>query len=138
MVRDDRGHRLYRVVDIVESGLDDRLAEGLEPPHIEHDVVIDDEDRPCAVVTGIADVRNHPVKRVGVEIPAAHLDDRAEAAIERTAARGLDDIDLSPECGVSAEYPRVAVRQSYLATFQVADRSVRIVTEAVAVPVGQA
>ena len=42
---DRRGHRLHDVVDVVEPGVDDRLAQRLEPRDVERDVVVDEEDR---------------------------------------------------------------------------------------------
>ena len=44
----------------------------------------------------VADIRQHALDRIGVEVAAAHLDNRAEAAIEGAAARGFDDVDLRP------------------------------------------
>src|SRR5262245_11366922 len=39
-----------------------------------------------------------------MEVPAAHLDNRAEAAVEGAAARGFNDIHLSPEYRVAAQH----------------------------------
>ena len=44
--------------------------------------------------------------RKAVEVAAAHLDDRAEAAVEGAAARGLDDVDLPAEHRVAGEHAR--------------------------------
>ena len=44
-----RRHRLDDVVGVVEAALDDRLAQPLEPPHVERDVVVHQEDGPGAV-----------------------------------------------------------------------------------------
>ena len=73
------------------------------------------------------DIGEHALEREGVEVPAAHLDDRAEAAVERAAARGLDDIHLAAEHRVAAEHARGAVRQGDLLSRQPAHRPVRVV-----------
>ena len=86
VARDGRGHALHQIVDVVETGVDDRAAERLEPADVQRDVVVDEEDGPRAVVPRVADVGQDPLERVGVEVASAHLDDRAEAAVERAAA----------------------------------------------------
>ena len=52
------------------------------------------------------DVGEHALDRIRVEVAAAHLDDRAEAAVEGAAARGLDDVDLPAEQRVAGEHAR--------------------------------
>jgi hypothetical protein len=46
-----------------------------------------------------------------VEVASAHLDYRAEAAVEGAAARGLDHVDLPAEEHVAAEHPHVTSRR---------------------------
>src|SRR5262245_30194985 len=97
MVSDGRGHRLNGVFEVVEPGIDDRSAERLEPPHVKRDVVVHDEERPGTTVPRVANVRQDPIEGVDVEVASAHLDNRAEAAVEGAAARGLDHVDLPAE-----------------------------------------
>ena len=66
------------------------------------------------------------VEAEGVEVAAAHLDDRAEAAVEGAAARGLDDVDRAAEEGVAVEHARSAVRQRDRAVVEPADRPRRV------------
>ena len=49
--------------------------------------------------------------RIGVEVPAAHLDDRAEAAVEGAAARCFDHVDLASEQRIALEHARAAIGQ---------------------------
>ena len=86
VVGDRRRRRLDRVFELVQPGADDRLAQRGEALHVERDVVVDDEQGPGAAITAVADVVEDAVEVVGVEVAAAHLDDRAEAAVERAAA----------------------------------------------------
>ena len=65
--------------------------------------------------------------RVRVEVPAAHLDDRAEAAVEGAAARRLDDVDRPAEQRVAAEHARAAVGQPQRAVASAVDRPGRVV-----------
>ena len=90
---------------------------------LRRDVVVDDEDGARAVVAGVANVGQHAVERVGVEVAAAHLDDRAEAAIEGAAARGLDHVDLPAQHGVAAEHAGVALGQADLVAFEAVHRA---------------
>ena len=46
-----------------------------------------------------------------MKVAAAHLDDRAEAAVVGAAARGLDDVDLPAEQRVAVEHARGAIGQ---------------------------
>ena len=109
---DGCGHRLHAVLQVVEVVIDDRAAERLEPPDVERDVVVHQEDGARAVVARVADVGQHAVHGVRVEVAAAHLDDRAEAAVERAAARRFDDVDLASEERVALEHARAAVGQA--------------------------
>jgi len=111
-VRRNRGrHPLHHVIDVGEAGVDDRLAEDLEALDVQRDVVVDDEDGPRAAAPRVGDVGNHPRDWKAVEVPPAHLDDRAEAAVERAAARRLDDIHRPPHHRVAGEHPRLALRR---------------------------
>ena len=60
---------------------------------------------------GVGDVVDDALDREAVEVAAAHLDDRAEAAVERAAARGLDDVDRAAHHRVAGEHAGGAVRQ---------------------------
>ena len=107
------------------------LAQRFEAPDVERDVVVDEEDRPRAVAARVGDVGQHAVDAVGVEVAAAHLDDRAEAAVVGAAARGLDDVHLAAEQRVAAEHARGAVRQPQRLGREPRDRPVGVVHEAV-------
>ena len=54
----------------------------------------------------VGDVGEHAVDRIRVKVAAAHLDDRAEAAVEGAAPRRFDDVDLAAEQRVAAEHAR--------------------------------
>ena len=134
---DGRGHGLDEVVELVEPGVDDGFAQGLEAAHVESDVVVDEENSAGAVTAGVADVVEHAIERIGVEVAAAHFNDGAEAAVVGAAARGFDDIDLASEQGVAAEHARGAVGQADFAIFQAMHRASRVVPPAVAIAVGE-
>src|SRR5262245_19285080 len=107
------------------------MAQSFEAAHVKRDVVVDDEDRSRAVISGIADICDDPIKRISMEVPASHLDDRAEAAIVGASARGFDHIHLPPENRVAFEHPSIAIGQIYLTAFETIHWSLRIVIEAV-------
>src|SRR6266404_4950529 len=120
---------------MVQPGLNDCLAKRLEARYVEGDVVIDEEDRPGAVGSGVAYVGEHPVEGKSVELATAHRDDRAKTAIESTTTRGLDDVDLAAKHSTVAQNPRVAVGQPYLTGVQSAHRPIRVMAESVRHPV---
>src|SRR6187397_2921609 len=66
--------------------------------------------RPCSTMARILDVCNHAIDRKAMKVAPAHLDDRAEAAVERAAARGLDDVDGAAHHRVAVEDPRRSIR----------------------------
>ena len=68
-----------------------------------------------------------------MEVPAAHLDDRAEAAIERAPPRSLDDVDLLAEEGIALQHPRPPVRQAERVRGEAENRPGRVAHDA---PVG--
>ena len=70
--------------------------------HVERDVVVDQKDRARAARSGVGDVGDDALDRKAVEVASAHLDDRTEAAVERAAARSLDDIDGTAEHRIAA------------------------------------
>jgi len=109
--RDGRRHPLHHVVDVGEAGVDDGFAQQLEALHVERDVVVDDEDGARAPAAGVGDVGDDAWNREAVEVPPAHLDDRAEAAVERAAARRLDDVHLAAEHRVAGEHARIPLRR---------------------------
>ena len=78
----------------------------LEALHVERDVVVHQEDRPGAVSPRVGDVGQHAVDRIRMEVAAAHLDDRAEAAVEGAPARGLDDVHRPAEQRVAVRHAR--------------------------------
>src|SRR2546430_17291782 len=116
---------------MVQPGIYNCPAKRLETRHVEGDVVINQKNRLGAVLSCIAYILEHPLERIRVELTTAHRDNRAETAIERTTARGFDNVDLAPEHGITAENARVAVREPYLTALKTADRSIRIVLETV-------
>ena len=125
VLRKRRSHRLHDILDVVEPAIDDGLAEQLEAAYVERDVVVDEEDGPCAAASRIDDVGNHPLDRVDVKVAAAHLDDRAEAAVVRAAPRCFDDIDLAPQQRVAVEDARGAVGQPKRVRLETGDRPLR-------------
>ena len=81
VVGDRRGHALNEVVDVLQAAIDDAAADRLEATHVDRDVVVHDEDRARPPGARVPDVVEHAVDGPGVEVAAAHLDDRAEAAV---------------------------------------------------------
>ena len=112
MCGDGSRHGLDDVLQIVEAVRDDRAAQDLEARDVNRDVVVHEEDGPGAAIARVGDVRDHAIDGKAVEIPPAHLDDRAEAAVERAPARGFDDVDGSAHHGVAGEHPAAAIRQT--------------------------
>src|SRR4029079_5657576 len=78
----------------------------LEARDVDRDVVVDEEDRAGATRARVGDVVEDAIEREPVKVPPSHLDDRAEAAIERAAARRFDDVDLPAEQGIAGEDAR--------------------------------
>ena len=113
-----RRHRLHEVVDVVHAGCRNRPAQPLEPLHVQRDVVVNDEDRARAARSRVSDVRQHPLVAEGVEVPAAHLDDRTEAAVVSAAARRLDEIDLSSKERVPRQHAAGPLRETDLSRRQ--------------------
>ena len=134
MLRQRGGHGLDGVVDIVEPGAGNRFAQPREALHVEGDVVVDEEDRLGAVPLRIGNIGKDPLDWVGMEVAAAHLDDRAEAAIEGAAAGRLDDVDAPSEQGVAAQHARTAIRQPQALRGERYDGRRRIVHELAAAP----
>ena len=58
------------------------------------------------MIARVGDVGDHASHLAGVEVPAAHLDDRAEAAVERAPARGLDHVHRIAEERVALQHAR--------------------------------
>ena len=105
--------------------------------NIQRNVVIDQEDRLCAMLPGIANVGEHPIERIGVKVAPTHLNDGTEAAIKGAAARGLDDIYLAAKHGVAMENPSVAVWQADLIAIQTMHRARRILAPCVSTAIRQ-
>src|SRR6476620_7068423 len=120
---------------MVQPGLYDCLAKCLEARHVEGDVVIDEEDCPSAVGSGVAYVGEHPVEGKSMELATAHRDDRAKTTIESTTTRGLDDVDLAAKHSITAQNPGLAVGQPNLTAVKFAHRPIRVMAEAVRYPV---
>src|SRR5689334_11318830 len=110
MIGNGRGHALNKVFDVVQFGLNDRLAEFFKAVNVERNVVVHQKDRLRSMRLGVSDVGQDPIEYVSVEIPPAHLDDGAEAAIEGAPARRLDDVDLATKQCVSTKDAGVPVR----------------------------
>src|SRR5687768_12300792 len=68
MLRKRRRHPLYEVLDVVEAGVDNRLAQQSEAAYVERDVVVDQEDGPGAVASRIGDVGDYALDRIDVKI----------------------------------------------------------------------
>src|SRR5258707_4944202 len=114
---------------MVQPGLYDCLAKRLEARHVEGDIVIDEEDCPGAVGSGVAYVGEHPVEGKSMELATAHRDDRAKTAIESTTTRGLDDVDLAAKHGITSQNPGLAVGQPDLTAVKSAHRTIRVMAE---------
>src|SRR5215469_4082753 len=127
VIGDGRGHPLDEVLQVVQPGLDDRPAERLKTVDVEGDVVIDHEKCLGSVLAGVADVGQDPVERIGMEVAPTHSDDRAEAAIEGTATRGLDHVDWLAQHGVALEHARATFGKAYVAVVKSVHRPLRIV-----------
>jgi len=72
------------------------------------------------------DVGQDAVEGEGVEVAPAHLDDRAEAAIERAAARGFHHVDL-PARTRSLQDAGVTIRRPDLAVAEAVNGTIRVV-----------
>ena len=132
------GHGLHEVIQLVQSGLDNRFAQGFEAPNVQRNVVVDQENGSSAVIVGVANVLEHAVEGVGVEIASPHFDDGTEAAIVGAAARSLDYVHLPAQQRVSLEHTRIAVRRADFAVFQPVRRPVEVVHPPVTVSIGEA
>jgi hypothetical protein len=66
------------------------------------------------------------------------IENRAEAAVECAAARGLDHVNLAAEERIAAEHPHVAPRRPDLAVLETAHTPRGVVAESVGASVGQA
>ena len=104
-----RSHALDDVVEIVQPSVDDAAAQRFEARDVDGDVVVDEEDDARAAAPRISDVLEHAREWEAVEVASPHFDDRAEAAIERAAARRLDDVDLTSHHRVAGQHPGGAV-----------------------------
>src|SRR6266481_2853500 len=98
------------------------MAQLFKPADIESNVVVYEEDSPGSAVAGIADITEHPFKRVRVKVAAPHFDDRTETAVIRAATRSLDHIHLAAQQGVALEYPSTTIRRANLIIFQAMHR----------------
>src|SRR4249920_1122862 len=56
VVGDSGRHRLDKVVQLVQPGLDDGMAKRFETMYVERNVVVDQKDGASAVVPGVSDV----------------------------------------------------------------------------------
>ena len=83
---DRRRHALDQIVNAIQAGVDDGVAELFEPIDVKRDVVVDEEDAARAARVGVGDVLDHARDREAMEVAAAHLDDRTETAIESAAS----------------------------------------------------
>jgi hypothetical protein len=138
MLGQRRRHRLNEILDVIEPGIDDGLAQQREASYVERNVVIDQKDRPSAVAAGVRNVGKHPLDWKHVKVPAAHFDDRAEAAVERAAPRRFDDVNLTPHERVAIEDTCCAVWQAEWVGFEIGDRSIRPMKQSSRCSVGQA
>ena len=64
------------------------------------------------MLPGVANVGQHAIERVSMKVAPAHLDDRAEAAVEGASARGFHHIHPAPQHGIAAEDTGVALGQT--------------------------
>src|SRR5262245_38332711 len=108
MIGNGRSHCLDGVVDGIQPGVGDGLAQRFKTGHVQGDVVINDENGAGSVLASVADIGKHAIEGKRVKVPAAHLDNRAEAAVKRASARSFDDVDLPSEHRIAAQYPRIS------------------------------
>jgi hypothetical protein len=80
----------------------------------------------------VGDVGKDPREVEGMEVAAAHLDDRAKAAVEGAATGRLDDVNLAAENRVTLQHPRASLRQRELTLPQPADLPIRVVGDTAA------
>lgn len=78
MVGDGRGHGLDKVVELIESSFDDRVAQGLEAPHVEGNVVVHLE----RVLEDIRDARDHGARTIFLASPGYTLLGRPVDVVE--------------------------------------------------------
>src|SRR5437773_12370134 len=64
VVGDTGSHCLDDVVNTVQLGLNDLPAQRLESLDVQSDVVVNQEDGPCALVVSVPDICNHAVEIV--------------------------------------------------------------------------
>jgi hypothetical protein len=123
---DRRRHRLNAVLQVIEARIEDRPAQRFEATDVERDVIVDQENRFRSVSARVANVGQDSIEVVGVKVSTAHLDDRAEAAIERTAPRRLDDIDLPSNHRVPRQDARAPIGQADVAAGERRDGPIRV------------
>ncbi len=122
----------------MQPGSNDCLTQSLEALHIQRNVVIDQENGSCPVIAGVANVGQHSVERISMEVAAAHLDDRTETAIESTTARGFNYVHLASQERVSLEHARIPVRRTDLTVLEPVGRPRGIMHPTLAVPIRKA
>src|SRR5436190_309064 len=77
----------------------------------------------------VEDVVDHPLDREAVKVAPAHLDDRAETAVEGAAARRLDDVDLPTHHRVPRQHAGGAVGRTDLPGVEVGHSALRCGSE---------
>src|SRR5579864_2396374 len=138
-MRGDGGrHGLEKIVELVETGIDDGAAERLKAVDVQGDVVIHNKEGAGAVVAGIADIRQHTVKTEGMKVAATHLNDRAEAAIVCAAPRGLNHVHLASHQRVAFEHAGGAIGQTDITALNPMSRPVRVMHPLSPVAIGEA
>src|SRR5258708_773956 len=113
-----RGHGLDKVVQLVQTSVDDGMAKGLETMYVERNVVVHQENGTGTVVSCVSDVSQDAFESVGVKVASAHFDDRAETTVVGATARGLDHIDLASEERIALEHAGFTIGQADLIVFQ--------------------
>src|ERR1700730_807837 len=137
VVRNTRGHGLYEIIELVEASRNDGFAQRLETMHVEHDIVVNQEDGAGSVVARVANVGNHALEGIGVEVAAAHFDDGAETAVIGTSPRSLDDIHLASQQCIAFKHTRITVGQPDFLVIELVNGPGRIVCPAAFVAVGE-
>ena len=102
-----RGHRLDENTRHCRSEppVDDRLAQRFESPDASASCGRPGRSPWHRAHPASRDVRQHPLERIGVKVTPAHLDNRAEAAVERAAPRCLEKVNRRARAAVAAEQP---------------------------------
>ena len=109
-----RGHPLHEIVDVVQPGVDDRLAQRLEAMDVERDVVVDDEEHARAAGARIADVVDDARigKRWKLRPRISMIEQKLQSKVQPREVSM--HVDLPAHEGVAGEPARAAVGRPHV------------------------